>query len=77
MKCALLMILFSILVGAGRYAIPGHDLSWAGTYEAFAHIWVVILITIGIYEWPNYKSHTAWLSLFLITALETFKFLTR
>lgn len=28
------------LVGAGRFLVPGHDLSWPGVYEAFAHIWV-------------------------------------
>jgi hypothetical protein len=25
--------------------VPGHALSWAGTYEAFAHIWVGVMLT--------------------------------
>jgi hypothetical protein len=29
-----------LAVGAGRLFVPGHDLSWAGTYEAVAHLWV-------------------------------------
>jgi len=77
MRCTLLVMLFSALVGWGRYMVPGHSLSWAGTYEAFAHIWVGILITMGIYEWDRYPAHRcqiAWLSLFVITAIEVFLF---
>jgi len=36
--------LLSLMVGVGRLTIPGHDLSWPGTYEAFAHIWVGMLL---------------------------------
>lgn len=38
------IIVVSVLVGLGRFLIPGHNLSWAGTYEAFAHIWVGALL---------------------------------
>jgi hypothetical protein len=41
-----LLIGTALMVG-GRFLIPGHDLSWAGTYEAVAHIWVGVLLTVA------------------------------
>jgi hypothetical protein len=41
------MTLVSVLVGLGRLTVPGHDLSYAGTYEALAHIWVGVLFTLA------------------------------
>jgi hypothetical protein len=38
------LIIISVLFGLGRFFIQGHDVSWPGTYEAFAHIWVGILL---------------------------------
>lgn len=32
-------------------AVPGHGLSWAGTYEAFAHIWVGVVGTLAVLWW--------------------------
>ena len=35
-----LLVITAALLFVGRFTVPGHGLSWAGTYEAFAHIWV-------------------------------------
>jgi hypothetical protein len=73
-----MIVIGSFIIGAGRYAIPGHDLSLAGTYEAFAHIWVGVLITLGFVKTPTVDVRVlSWVSLGVITALETFKFFTR
>lgn len=34
--CLALLLIPAAIVGIGRLMIPGHGLSWAGTYEAFA-----------------------------------------
>lgn len=50
----LAIVLGSLLVGFGRLLVPGHDLSWPGTYEAFAHIWVGVLLTLACQKhWPS------------------------
>lgn len=36
----ILLNLSFFAVSTGRFFVPGHELSLAGTYEAFAHIWV-------------------------------------
>lgn len=38
-----------LLVIGGRFLIPGHGLSWAGTYEAVVHIWVGIVLAAWWY----------------------------
>lgn len=55
----------SFLFFAGRFLIPSHTLSWPGTYEAFAHIWCGVLITLGCQG-----KKQAWLALGIITVLE-------
>jgi hypothetical protein len=84
------VILISILVFTGRMLVPGHDLSWAGTYEAFAHIWVGYLIAMAIYS-PNRhrtltslerlevgeKRELAIMMLVILTAWETYMFLVK
>lgn len=64
-----------VLVGVGRYLVPGHDLSLPGTYEAFAHIWVG---AVGMASYYDKKYRVFYLCLIgVLTTLETFKFLTR
>jgi hypothetical protein len=76
------LLLVSVLIFAGRFFVPGHDVSWAGTYEAFAHIWVgVLLATI----WWKFKrpekgweySRVAFYALVILTIFETVMFLMR
>lgn len=70
----LFVVVVSILVGIGRFFVPGHGLSLPGSYEAFAHIWVGVLGTIGVIgPWRR----IAWAILAVLTALETVMFLSR
>lgn len=39
-----LTILLAVIVTGGRFFVPGHNLSLAGSYEAFAHLFVGGLI---------------------------------
>lgn len=55
----------SIVIGVGRFLIPGHGLSWPGTYEAFAHIFVGVLLTLAFM-----KDRFALACVVLITVLE-------
>jgi hypothetical protein len=69
------LILGSTVVAMLRFAIPGHDLSLSGTYEAFAHIWVGFMLGVMAFV-PSCR----WLAgglLLAITALETVMFLAR
>jgi hypothetical protein len=63
------LLLISCLVGFGRFLVPGHDASWPGTYEAFAHIWVGVLLA-----WSFQKRRRAIVSLVALSALETLMF---
>lgn len=65
--------LLSLLVAFGRFLIPGHELSPAGTYEALAHIWVGVLLVLAIQKGQVHQK-AAIFSLVLITALETVMF---
>jgi len=70
----LFILLISIAIGLGRFTIPGHALSYAGTYEAFAHIWVGVLVMLSFdARWRP----LAPVALGVITALEAFMFLMR
>jgi hypothetical protein len=87
------VIIITIVVVLGRLTVPGHELSWAGTYRALAHIWVGILMVLCIYperHGPGVGLPEHWrdvpvlrlrvvaaLCLLLSTAFETFMFLTR
>lgn len=68
-----IIVLGSILIGVGRFYIPGHDLSLAGTYEAFAHIFVGFLIAQCFYS----ERQLAITCLVILTVLETVMFLLR
>jgi hypothetical protein len=70
------IVLASLLVGAGRFAVPGHSLTLAGSYEAFAHIWVGVLLCMCFTtegEWWM----LALVSLILLSALEVVMFALR
>lgn len=84
-----LITLSGLVVGAGRFLVPGHDLSGPGTYEAFAHIWVGVLLVLcfpsRLWDQPQLPGQSPWLSvqrtalvwLVLLTGLETVMFLLR
>lgn len=69
------LCLVSVLVGAGRFTVPGHGASWPGTYEALAHVWVGVLIALACVR-PSIRVLCIVL-LGLITSLETFMFFHR
>jgi hypothetical protein len=75
--CSGFVLLLAIVVGVGRFCIPGHNLTIAGTYEAFAHIWVgmALVIAIGYWEIPVGKVCAALLG--LLTVIEIVMFLLR
>lgn len=66
-KVMWLIVLGSVLVAAGRFAVPGHGVSWPGSYEAVAHIWVGILICLGFTG--NHRK-AAWIALASTSVLE-------
>jgi hypothetical protein len=70
------LIIISILFGLGRFFIQGHDVSWPGTYEAFAHIWVGILLVFCFSKVKEVR-WTSILSLTIITVLEVIMFFRR
>jgi hypothetical protein len=70
----LLIFLVSLMVAIGRFGVPGHGLSLAGSYEAFAHIWVGALLVLA---WQARVRWNAILCLVMITALEGAMFLLR
>ena len=69
-----LIVLVSVLVAAGRFTIPGHGVSWPGTYEAMAHIWVGVLLCLGF---TGSHKKEAWIALVLTSVLELVMALSR
>jgi hypothetical protein len=67
-------IIIGIIIGLARFLVHGSPLSWEATYEAFAHIFVGLLLGAGLF---GRDRRTPWVVLSLLTALETIKFLTR
>jgi len=45
---AVFLIISTVLVIIGRALVPGHGLTLAGSYEAFAHIWVGFLLALAV-----------------------------
>jgi hypothetical protein len=70
------LIIISVLFGLGRFFIQGHDVSWPGTYEAFAHIWVGILLVFCFSKVKEIR-WTSIVSLTIITVLEAVMFFRR
>jgi hypothetical protein len=68
------IIVTALVVVAGRFTIPGHGLSYAGTYEALAHIWVGAMIVLAFDERYRVMALAALLG---TTVLETVMFLRR
>lgn len=77
MKTSLLLIIgMSVLVTIGRFYVPGHDLSWPGTYEGLAHIWVGALL-VWSFQKDKMRKLTSWACIITATAVETVMFMTR
>lgn len=68
----LLLFVGSVLVAAGRFTVPGHGLTYAGSYEAFAHIWVGVLLVLSFQ-----RNWYALAMLVVLTVIEGAKFATR
>lgn len=67
------VIFFSaVAVAAGRLTVPGHGLSWPGSYEAFAHIWVGAMLVLALQ-----KNKLALVLLIALTVFETVMFFQR
>lgn len=88
MKTFIAIIVGTALVSLGRFLVPGHALTWAGSYEALAHIWVGVLVAVGLTPTPDgtdaftaydlFRNRVAaWSCLTAATVLETVMFLTR
>lgn len=80
------ILIVSMAVAIGRFLVPGHALSWAGTYEALAHIWVGALLVWGLSgpdsppgrrQRPTASWITALICLVVLTLVEVVKFLSR
>lgn len=78
------VIALSLLVGIGRFFVPGHGLSWPGTYEAMAHIWVGALFVWALSDGSSPQKGprvdfriSAIACLVVITVLEIVMFLLR
>ena len=62
-----LIAIGSVLAAVGRFTVPGHGVSWPGSYEAFAHIWVGVLLCLGF---VGDHKRLAWIALALISVVE-------
>lgn len=70
------IIIASVLVAIGRFLIPGHHLSWPGTYEAFAHIYVGAVLVMMLDS--RFSSNERWFAgvgLLVTTVLEVVMFI--
>lgn len=67
--------LAALAVALGRLTVPGHGLSYAGSYEAVAHIVVGALFAVAVLVEESRAFAIA--SLVAITALETVMFLVQ
>lgn len=70
-----LLLSSAALVLAGRFTISGHGLSWPGTYEALAHVWVGVAGTLAWVYWGTEVGYTSLGLLLFLTAVETALFL--
>ncbi len=64
-----ILVICAVLVGVVRFAVPGHAVSPAGSYEAFAHLLCGVLIACGCNG-----NKLAWWLLGIITVLEAVMF---
>lgn len=70
-----LLFLSMTLVCVLRLFVPGHELSWPGTYEALAHIWVGYMICLIAHIQELQKP--AFIALVFATTLEVIMFFLR
>ncbi|CAN5156651.1 hypothetical protein BH10PLA2_BH10PLA2_23410 [soil metagenome] len=76
MKAIVAISVLSALVTVGRFFIPGHDLSWPGTYEAIAHMWVGALL-VWCFQKERVKRITSWSCLMVSSLVEVVMFMSR
>ena len=58
----------SLFIALGRLTVPGHNLTWPGSYEAFAHLLLGGMIAVGVLK-REYRLEAAW----LVVALSLFE----
>jgi hypothetical protein len=73
---AAFIFISTILVIVGRATVPGHGLTWAGTYEAFAHIWVGFVFALCLWA-PHPNNLYAQSALVVATLVEAIAFVKR
>lgn len=71
------LIFITLLVAGGRFCIPGHGMSWPGTYEAMSHIWVGLLLAPLVWRFQDPNRRISIDLLIAISFLETVMFLLR
>jgi hypothetical protein len=69
-----LIIAISLVIIAGRATVPGHALSYDGSYEALAHIWAGVLIGLA---WECALRVPALVVLGVISVVELAAFIAR
>lgn len=74
---SLVILIASVGIAIGRLLIPGHDVSWPGTYEALAHIFVGMLLYACFTEPEKHVRRFALWCLVAITVLEVVMFMRR
>lgn len=69
------IILATLVVSILRLFIPSHPLSWNGTYEALAHVYVGVLLTLMLSRRFQPKTRQlAFVCLMLATTVEILAF---
>lgn len=48
MKIIWVLFLLSLVAFVGRFFLPVHIVTWQGSYEVFAHMWVGFLLALTI-----------------------------
>lgn len=72
-----LLIAVTLGFAVGRFFVPGHAASGAGSYEAAAHIWVGALIGAWIADRNERSSRWCLALAIFLTAVETVAFILR
>lgn len=74
MTIPIFILLSGAAVAAGRFTITGRPLSWVGTYEAFAHIWVGFVAGVVALAPTEPLRAEAVVLLLILTVLEVIMF---
>jgi hypothetical protein len=75
-KTIVIIVVLSLVTFVGRFTIPGHGLSYAGSYEAFTHIFMGCLIILAI-ERKDGVRVAAIASIVILSAFEVMMYLIR